>query len=69
MTPKACKIRATIANRIARDPDADVTELRRELRAERLAEQIDAVAPELTAEQRATLAALLRPAGAGADAA
>ena len=61
--------RSQIATAKRRDPDADVTELRRQLRAERLEEYIrrtvDA-APPLTAEQRDRLAALLR---GGSDAA
>jgi hypothetical protein len=43
-------------------PDADTSELRRELRAERLADAIKRALsqpPELTAEQRCTLASLL----------
>lgn len=63
MNQRARTIRATIGHRKSKDPNADVTDLRRELRKERLAEQIAAAAPELTAEQRADLAALLAPAG------
>lgn len=54
--------RARIANRKRRDPNADVTELRQQLRAERLAERIrEAVDawPPLTAAQRDQLAGLL----------
>lgn len=52
------------------DPDADVTELRRQLKAERLAEHItDLVdaAPPLTAAQRDRLALLLRGSAANMD--
>jgi hypothetical protein len=58
-----------IAKEIQRDPDADVTELRRQLKAERLEEHIKNLvdaAPPLTDEQRARLAALLRPSGSDA---
>lgn len=56
--------RAKIAYNIRQDPHADVTELRRQLRAERLAEHIERIvnqAPPLTDAQRDHLAALLRP--------
>lgn len=62
------KTRSTIAHTIRKDPNADVTELRRQLKAERLAEYIEKVvdaAPPLTTEQRDKLALLLR----GGDAA
>jgi len=55
--------RSAIAHTIKKNPDADVTELRQQLRAERLAEHVAAVvaqAPTLTAEQRDRIAALLR---------
>ncbi|MBB2894576.1 hypothetical protein [Flexivirga oryzae] len=55
--------RSQIAHAKRRDPNADVTELRRQLRAERLAEHIERVvneAPPLTPEQRDRLAVLLR---------
>lgn len=55
--------RSAIAIALRQDPDADVTELRRKLRAERLEEHIRRVvdeAPPLTAEQRDRLATLLR---------
>jgi hypothetical protein len=54
--------RAKIANTLRRDPAADVTELRREMRAEQLADHIKAAvdaSPPLTDGQRARLAALL----------
>lgn len=55
--------RSEIARTIKSDPDADVTELRRQLKAERLEDHIKAVvdaAPPLTVEQRERLAAILR---------
>ena len=55
--------RSAIANTKRVDPDADVTELLRQLKAERLALRISEIvdtAPALTAEQRAKLATLLR---------
>ncbi len=54
--------RAKLAGTLSRNPDADVTELRRELRAERAADYIRELvdsAPPLTELQRARLAALL----------
>lgn len=60
------KTRSQIAHAKRRDPDADVTELRAQLKAERLEEYIrrtvDA-APPLTPEQRDKLALLLRGPG------
>lgn len=56
--------RAKIANAKRANPDADVTDLRRQLRAERLEEHIRAVvaeAPPLTDQQRDRLALALRP--------
>ena len=56
--------RAKIAHTKRQNPDADVTELRRQLKAERLEEHVAAVidsAPPLTIEQRERIAALLRP--------
>ncbi|MBM0128062.1 hypothetical protein [Pimelobacter simplex] len=53
------------------NPDADVTDLRRQLKAERLEEYVNKVvseAPPLTREQRDRIARLLL-AGGGADAA
>jgi hypothetical protein len=58
------KTRSTIALTKKTNPDADVTELQRQLKAERLElhiqQTVDA-APPLTAEQRERLATLLRP--------
>ncbi len=54
--------RARIARAIRDNPSADVTDLRRQLRAERLEEHIKTVvnqAPPLTAEQRQQLARVL----------
>lgn len=62
--------RAKIANTLQKHPSADVTELRRQLRAERLADYIERTvdaSPPLTADQRDKLALLLR--GGGPDAA
>lgn len=59
--------RSQIAVAIKKDPDADVTELRRQLQTERLADHIQRVvdaAPPLTNAQRDRLAVLLR---GGAD--
>jgi hypothetical protein len=56
--------RSQIAHRKKADPDADVTDLRRQLKAERLEEYIRSTvdaAPELTASQRERIASLLRP--------
>lgn len=63
------KTRSVLANTLKADPSADVTSLRRQLKAERLEDYIrrtvDA-APPLTEEQRAQLADLLRaPAAVG----
>ena len=55
--------RARIASTKRRDPDADVTELQRQLRAERLEEHVREVlrgAPPLSDEQRRSIAAILR---------
>jgi hypothetical protein len=55
--------RSAIAVAKRLDPDADVTELRRQLSAERLAEHISRVvaeAPPLTTEQIERLSAVLR---------
>lgn len=54
--------RAKIANTKRLDPDADVTDLKRQLKAERLEDYIQRTvdsAPRLTEAQRARLAALL----------
>lgn len=64
--------RSRIALAKREDPEADVTELRRQLKAERLEEYIQRTvdaAPPLTGEQRERLAGLLRPQAGGADAA
>ncbi len=61
--------RSKIAHAKRLDPSADVLELRRQLKAERLEEHITklvAAAPPLSAAQRDRLAALLR--GGGSDA-
>jgi hypothetical protein len=58
--------RAKIAHTLRQNPDADVTELRRQLKAERLEEHVRRIvdaAPPLTYEQRTRLAALLRTGG------
>lgn len=58
------QVRSQIAHAKRADPDADVTELRRQLKAEHLADYIRRTvesAPPLTDEQRARLASLLRP--------
>lgn len=60
--------RSKLAAEVRRNPDADVTELRRQLKAERLEEHIRRVvddAPPLSDEQRARLAQLLRPTAGG----
>lgn len=57
------KTRSLIANTKRRDPDADVTELYQQLKAERAAEYISRVvdtAPPLSPSQRDRLALLLR---------
>lgn len=56
--------RARIASTKKANPDADVTELRRQLKAERLEDYIKRVvddAPPLSPEQRQKLAALIHP--------
>jgi hypothetical protein len=64
----AARERLSLAGRIARakrsDPQADVTELRRELKTAELAEDIERLVntwPPLTNEQRVRLALLLCP--------
>ena len=55
--------RARLANELRRNPEADVTELRRQLKAERLEDYVKRVvdaAPPLTPEQRDRLAVLFR---------
>lgn len=56
------KTRSQIAHAKKKNPDADTTELRRQLKAERLAEYIELTvdaAPALTPAQRDRLALLL----------
>ena len=55
--------RSKIAHEAWRNPNADLTELRRQLKAERLEEHVRQVVDSapLTDEQRARIAALLRP--------
>jgi hypothetical protein len=56
------KARNTLGGVVRRHPDADVSHLRRQLRAARLAELIRrtlAQAPPLTSEERCELAAML----------
>lgn len=58
--------RSRIAHAKRRDPQADVTDLRRQLKAERLEDYIKRTvdsAPPLTPEQRDKLALLLRGGG------
>lgn len=60
--------RSAIAHAKKADPEADVTELRRRLKAERLEDYIQRTvdtAPPLTPEQRDRLALLLRPSFVG----
>lgn len=57
------KTRSLIAHEKRRDPDADVSELKRQLKAEHLADYIEktvGAAPPLTGEQLDKLAQLLR---------
>jgi hypothetical protein len=56
------KTRSDLGVALKRDPNADVTDLRRKLRAERLLEHVQqevAKAPEFTDEQRIEIAAEL----------
>ena len=56
--------RSKIANVKRNDPEADVTELRRQLKCERASEYISEIVdawPPLTDEQRTKLAELLKP--------
>lgn len=58
------KTRSEIAHTLKKNPSADVTELRRRMKAERAAEYIQTVVdawPPLTDEQRTALAELLKP--------
>lgn len=60
------KTRSEIAITVKKDPNADTTELRRKLKAERLEEYIAravADAPPLSDSQRERIAAILRPTG------
>ncbi len=60
--------RSQIAVAKRKDPNADVTELRRKLKTERTAEYIEKVLadfPPLTDQQRTTLAELLKPVRVG----
>jgi predicted transcriptional regulator len=62
------KTRSKIANTVKNHPGVDVTELRRQYKAERLAEYVTKVvdeSPLLSSEQRERIAAILR----GGDAA
>ncbi|GAA3681877.1 hypothetical protein GCM10023081_19960 [Arthrobacter ginkgonis] len=64
------KTRSQIAHAKRRDPNADVTELRRKMKAERLeayVAQAVAEAPPLTPDQLDRIAVLLRPAGGDAS--
>ena len=68
LTPEIAKARAKIAASGRWHPDCDTGELRRDLRAAKLADHIRRVvdeAPPLTTEQRDRLAVLLRPAQDG----
>lgn len=63
--------RSKIANEKRKNPEADVTELKVQLRADRAQDYIEkllAEAPPLTADQRAKLAELLAPVRRAADA-
>jgi hypothetical protein len=56
------KTRSKIAHTVRQNPNADTTELRRQLKAERLEDHIRRVvdaAPPLTNDQRSKIAALL----------
>jgi hypothetical protein len=58
--------RSKIASTVRQNPNADTTELRRQLKAERLEDYVRRTvdsAPPLTEEQRARIAALLRSGG------
>ena len=64
--------RAVIASTKKLHPEADLTDLRRQLKAERLVEHVKQVvdsAPPLTADQRARIAALLTNGEGGGHAA
>jgi hypothetical protein len=58
--------RSRIAHALKADPDADVTELRRQLKAEKMADEIEAklaAFPSLTRAQRLALCAIITDAG------
>ncbi len=60
--------RSRIANAKRKDPNADVTELRQQLKTERTQQYIEKVLadwPPLTDQQRTTLAELLKPVRVG----
>lgn len=67
MEPRSwTKVRSDIAVAKRRDPDSDVTDLKRELKAARLAEHVRQVVesfPPLTTEQVDRIAVLLRGGG------
>jgi len=63
VSPSTRRLQGAYAATVRHHPDADSTELRRELAASRLADhvrRIVAEAPPLTPEQRDRIAALLR---------
>ena len=60
--------RSRIANAKRKDPNADVTELRQQLKTERTQQYIEKVLadwPPLTDQQRTTLAEILKPVRVG----
>ncbi len=62
------RVRSDLANAVKADPSADVTELRRQLKAARLEDHVRSIvnsAPPLSDEQRERIAALLRPTPGG----
>lgn len=64
------KTRSQIATTLQRDPNADVSQLRQQLKAERLADYIKRTveaAPPLTDEQRDRLVLILRSTTGGAS--
>lgn len=65
-TSSVRRARARLAGTVKHHPDADVTHLRRELKAAKLEQAIRAAvdaAPPLTDDQRSRLAGLLAPRG------
>lgn len=67
--PRVAKLKSTLGVVIRNNPDADVTDLRRELKAataEAFLERILNEAPALTEAQKADIAALLVPVGGDA---